>query len=163
MHLITRRRFSPSLIIAGFALLAALALCALFATPGSASASSAPKSGSWTRVLDRPISADRLGLPAATSAPRLARAALRHSAKPLKLHGSLRGLRLLPETRMPKVAGAREARTLRFRQTVGGLRVLYSQIDVAVVKDVVTSISATVVPVKAQQHALPHPRPVVRR
>jgi hypothetical protein len=38
-------------------------------------------------------------------------------------------------------------RQLRFQQTAGGLRVLWSQIDVAIVGGRVSSIDATVVPV----------------
>ena len=127
-------------------MIAALALAAPLAAPTTAPAASAPQPDSWTKLLDRPLSAKELGQPATAPARSLARAALRHSAKPLKLRGSLRGLQLLPEARAPKLAGARDLRTLRFRQTVGGLRVLYSQIDVAVVEGSVTSISATTIP-----------------
>jgi hypothetical protein len=144
MHHI-QRRLSPSLILAGFAMLATLAL---LTAPGRASAAGA-KAGSWTRLLDRPISAKQFGLPVSTPASGLARAALRRSAKRLRLRGSVRGLQLVSSERGPQLPGARDLRTLRFRQTVGRLRVLYSQIDVAVVDDSVTSISATVVPLKS--------------
>ena len=145
------RRLAPSPIVASFALLVALALAALLAVPGGASAASAPEPGSWTRLLDRPLTAEQLGVPASASARTLARAALRRSARRLKLRNSLRGLQLTSAQHAPDVPAARNLRTLRFRQTVGGLRVLYSQLDVAVVDASVTSISATVVPLTSSR------------
>ena len=143
------RRRQPSPIVARPAWLVALALAAPFLTTADALAANEPEPGSWTRALARPMTAEQLGVPASAPAPRLARAALRRSAGRLGLRGSLRGLQLRSVERAPDLPGARDLRTLRFRQTAGGLRVLYSQIDVAVVDGSVTSITATVVPLKS--------------
>jgi hypothetical protein len=100
----------------------------------------------WTHVMERPLTARQLGLPASAPARTLARAAIRQSAGRLGLRGSAAGVRFAleqtPRNRVPAL------RQLRFRQTVGGLRVLYSQIDVAVTQRVVSSITATTVPLK---------------
>jgi hypothetical protein len=127
----------------------AMALIALLAAAGGASADGGPKASSWTTLIGRPITAGELDLSASPPPRKLARAALRHSAGRLHLRGSLRGLRLLSVEDAPDLSGARDLKTLRFRQTLGGLRVLYSQVDVSVVDDTVTSISATAVPLKA--------------
>jgi len=163
------RRRPPSRIVARPAWLVALALAAPLLATADASAANGPEAGRWTRMLERPLTAQRLGLPASAPAPRLARAALRRSAGRLGLRGSLRGLRLTSVQRAPDLPGARDLRTLRFRQTVGGLRVLYSQIDVAVVDGSVTSISATVVPLEstrlrgAKRIPRPEARAIARR
>ena len=128
------------------ALVLATAMAAGEATAAAADSPSTPRK--WTRLLDHRLTAKELGLPVSASSRTFARAALRRSAGPLGLRGSLRDVRLLSTQRAPRVAGARDLQTLRFRQTAGGLRLLYSQIDVAVVDGSVTSISATTVPVR---------------
>ena len=127
-------------------LLAALCLFALPAASAGARPAATASAGKWTTLVHHRLTAKALDLPASASPRRLARAALSRSAGRLGLRGSLRGLRLVSADRAPRVAGARDLRTLRFRQTAGGLRVLYSQIDVAVVGASVTSISATSIP-----------------
>jgi thermolysin metallopeptidase-like protein len=122
-----------------------MALIALLAAAGGASADGGPKASSWTTLLDRPITAGQLDLTASPPPRKLARAALRHDAGRLRLRGSLRGLQLVSADRRPPLT------TLRYRQRVGGLRVLYSQIDVAVVGHTVTSISATTVPLGSRR------------
>jgi hypothetical protein len=103
---------------------------------------------SWTRTLSLHVSPRQLGLPATTSARRLARAALGRSAGRLGLPKSLAGVRLVRDLRGPAgPAGGRKLHTLRFAQTSGGRPVLWSQIDVLVGGDVVRSINATIVPV----------------
>lgn len=105
--------------------------------------------GSWTRMLAVDLTARELGLPAGSSAPRLARAALERNARRLGLRDSLASLRLEGRLRLPAADGARALEQLRFQQSAGPLRVVWSQIDVMVAAGRVGSISATVVPVEA--------------
>jgi Thermolysin metallopeptidase, alpha-helical domain len=130
---------------------AALVAVALSSSPAAARG--------WTQQLDLDLSARELGLPLGAAAPRLARAALERSARRLGLPRSS-GLRLASRARPPRSNGGRALRMLRFHQTVSGLRVVWSQIDVTVAAGEVSSIGATVVPVTS--HALPDERRVSR-
>jgi hypothetical protein len=106
-----------------------------------------PASG-WTQTLNVRLTHGRLGLPADASSRRLARAALARHAGRLGLRRSLRGLRFTRSLRLPSgPASAAPLRSLRFRQTLGGVRVVWSKIDVAVTPRGVSSITATVVPI----------------
>lgn len=108
----------------------------------------------WTRTLNTNLSPRRLHLPADASPQRLARAALARHARRLGLNPSLSGLRLGQE--LGAAAGAGPLRVVRFRQTVGGVRVVWSQIDVAIFAGKVRAISATIVPVKSGDPGGPH-------
>jgi hypothetical protein len=128
----------------------AIATLLLFAAVAGAHASNADAGGtrSWTRTVDVRLSPRQLGLPASTSARRLARAALSRSARRLGLPRSLPGIRLQRDLRVPAgPAGGRALRTLRYTQTAVGRRLLFSQIDVVVGGGAVRAIDATVVPV----------------
>jgi hypothetical protein len=123
-----------------------LAVAVLMAGAAHATATAAPPPG-WTTWLQPDQSARELGLPADAGASRLARAALRQNARRLGLPPALAGVRLAHRLRLPARDGAGALRQLRFQQTAGALRVVWSQIDVDVVAGRVSSISATVVPV----------------
>jgi Zn-dependent metalloprotease len=125
-------------------------VAALLATAGLSIAAQAEgkERPAWTRSAEVNISRSDLGLPARVAPPRLARAALGRVAGRLGLRESLAGLRLAGEQRVPAANGARELRLLRFRQTVGGLRLVWSQIDVTIGAGRVRSIGATVVPAR---------------
>jgi Zn-dependent metalloprotease len=101
----------------------------------------------WTRTLALDLKARDLGLPAGASAQRLAKAALESRKGRIGLRGSIRGLRIESRLRTPAADGTRALTRLRFQQTAGSLRVVWSQIDVTVVAGKVSSIGATVVPV----------------
>lgn len=120
--------------------IAVLPLLAVTASPAHA------QQKTWTRTLSVDLSARELGLPAGASTTRLARAALRRYAERL---GVDTGLRLASRQRSPARDGAASLEDLRFQQTAGPARVLWSQLDVEVADGDVTSIRATVVPVKA--------------
>jgi hypothetical protein len=96
----------------------------------------------WGTSVQVDLGARQLALGQGAPDRALARAAVVRSAKKLRLsaHGGLR----LAFTANPsgRVEGARPVNRLRFRQTLGGLRVLWSDIDVAVGGDRVSSISA---------------------
>jgi hypothetical protein len=102
----------------------------------------------WTRTLNGHLTPRRLDLPADASPRRLARAALKRHARQLGLPPSLSGVRFTRALHLPVgPAGASTLRSLRFQQTVGGVRVVWSKLDVAVTRRGVSSITATVVPV----------------
>jgi hypothetical protein len=62
--------------------------------------------------------------------------------------GPRSGLRFIRSLRLPSgPAGAAPLRSLRYRQTLGGLCVVWSKVDVAVTPRGVSSITATIVPV----------------
>ena len=104
---------------------------------------------SWTRTVQLRLSPKQLGLPASTSPRRLARAALSRSAGRLRLPRSLAGVRLERDQRAPAGSAVGvKLHSLRFQQTSGGRRVLWSQIDVLVSGREVGLIRATAVPVK---------------
>jgi hypothetical protein len=125
---------------------ALLALAA--ATPAPALARAEGDGDTWTQRLMLDLSPSDLGLRSGASARTLARAALERNAGRLGLPGSLRGLRVARAVHAPGGAqGAGELELLRFQQTVSGVRVVWSQIDVAIAAGDVSSISATVVPV----------------
>jgi thermolysin metallopeptidase-like protein len=133
----------PRALLAGVA--GALALAVACAPAGAHAAYDDP--GPWTRTVDRSLSARQLGLPASAPAKTVARAAIRRSAGRLGLRGSVAGVRFAGE----QTPRGSDLRLLRFRQAVGGVRVLYSQIDVAVRDGAASSISATTVPFKSSR------------
>jgi hypothetical protein len=130
----------------------ALAAAALAMTAASSEAAvAAERDDPWGTTVRLDLSAGELGLSAAASDRALARAAISRTAKRLRLprHGGLRFA--FAGTPGGTVAGARTLKHLRFRQSLGGLRVLWSDIDVAVSDGRVRSISATTVPVKSRR------------
>jgi hypothetical protein len=138
------------------ALVALAALGAMLAaiTPGAAraadrgqEASATTRPAAWTRWLTVDLSRDDVGLSARASAPRLARAALLRQARRLGLSRSGGTLRLAGDLRLPDAGPGRALRRLRFQQTVAGLRVVWSQIDVTIAGGRVSSIGATLVPI----------------
>ena len=136
-----------SVVVAG---LLAVALLFSVGTPAAESARQ-PVISSAERLnaTQAPPWTQRIGV---LSARELARAALERFAARLGLRRSIAGVRVVRELRVPAgTAGSSELRLLRFHQTAGGLRVVWSQIDVAVAAGKVSSIGATVVPVKASQ------------
>jgi Zn-dependent metalloprotease len=133
---------------------AALVVAAALALAVPAPALGQPTGGrdGWTRTLSIELSARDLDLRAGTPSRRLARAALARSARRLGLPRSLRGLRVARTRHVPRgPQGAAELDLVRFQQTVRGVRVLWSQIDVAVAAGEVSSIAATVVPVTGRR------------
>ena len=147
-----RRGLIRACVLATFA---GLLLAAVAAHPGDAQART-PKP--WTRTVQVRLTAEKLGLPASTSARRLARAALRRVAPRLRLSRSLAGIRLERDLRTPPgPAGGHSSHSLRFQQTFRGRRVLWSQIDVLVSGREVDLIRGTVVPVGSGRSAR-HPR-----
>ena len=115
-------------------------------SPDVASSAKSPTADPWRRVVTKRYTHETLGLGRDASARVLARAAIERSARSLGVRRRA-GIRFASEFAAPAArAGARRLRTLRFRQTMRGLRVLWSEIDVAVVDGAVTSISATTVP-----------------
>ena len=140
---------------------AALALAAVAVITGTAYGAEATGGGpakdstraaGWTRALNVDLSARDLSLPASASARRLAKAALTRTARRLGVPRSLRGVRVAGTRHVPVgPRGARELDLMRFQQTVRGVRVLWSQIDIAVASGRVSSIAATVVPVTGKR------------
>jgi hypothetical protein len=124
---------------------AALTAAAVLALPGAAEAQGPD---AWTRQLSPGQTARELDLPRGAPARALARAALRRHAGRLGLRGSLERVRLERELRVPGRRGARDLRLLRFHQRVGGVRVVWSQIDVTTIGGRVASVSSTVVPLR---------------
>ena len=107
--------------------------------PAAAQAAEPPRADPWQRTVERQLNAAALGLPGDASAPRLARAAIGRSQAQLGLRGSHGRLRLV---RSLDTGGVRR---LTFEQTLGGLRVLWSQVDVAIARGGVASVSGTTV------------------
>ena len=106
-----------------------------------------PSGDVWSRSVDGPITAAQLGLPAGAPRRVLGRAAIERSARSLAGGGRLGEVRFAGEP-LPAGASGRLLHGLRYRQQIGGLRVLYSQLDVSVVRNRVSSIAGTVVPLK---------------
>jgi PASTA domain len=115
----------------------------------------------WTRTLQPHWSSQQLGLPASAAPRRLGRAALRRAAPRLGLPRSLRGVRLERTLHTPPgSAGSPALDNLRFQQTAGGRRVVWSRLDVTLAGGEVRLIDATVVPVGRGRPAI---RPKVSR
>ena len=130
-------------------LAAAIILVALAAVAARVEDAVARPTNGWTRTFALRLSAQELGLPDSSPARRLARAALSRSAGRLGLPRSLAGVALKHDLRVPPgPARGLALHNLRFQQTSGGRRVLWSQIEVLVAGREATSITATVVPVK---------------
>jgi hypothetical protein len=141
------------------AVLAAFAtvVVVLLAAPAAESfAQDRPRASRWTRSVQVGLSARRLGVPRRAPAAVIARAALARYAGRLGLRSSLRGLRLDRELPVPAQAGGRALRQLRFQQTVRGVRVVWSQIDVTVAAGKVTWVDATVVPISSRAATARH-------
>ena len=108
-----------------------------------------PGGGNWERVIRPALSRQDLGLPVGASVRRLAAGAIVRSAPRLARGGELGGLRFVGEP-----LTARNGRhALRFTQRLDGLRVLWSEYDVAVARGEVTSIAGTVVPLRSTRLA----------
>ena len=127
--------------------LALVVLIALLVVPATAGAAAPRADGGveWTTTLAPDLSAHDLGLRPGASARELARAALERKAGRLGLRGPASGLRLV-ERPAPRTPHANRLQLLSFQQTAGGLRVVWSEIEVAISGRRVSSISATVVP-----------------
>jgi hypothetical protein len=117
---------------------------ALLGAPGAHAAQD-----DWSRTVDERMSAASLGLPPDAPARRLGMTAIERSAGKLGGAARLGDVRFAQTTRRGDGArGATPMRALRYHQTLGGLRVLWSELDVAVTPGAVESISATVVPLR---------------
>jgi hypothetical protein len=125
--------------------LVALAALGLLAPAAADAARGAKKP--WTRTVDVNRSARQLGLPAGAPAEQLARRAVARNARRLGLPPATR-LRLAERLRLPGGQGAPAVTRLRFNQTAGKLRLVWSQLDVTVTPGSVGSIAATVVPAR---------------
>jgi Zn-dependent metalloprotease len=131
-----------------------LAAAAVLA-PAAAQAAEPPRTDPWQRSVERQFDAAALGLADDAAPPRLARAAIARSQAPLGLRGSHGRLRLARSQQQDGV------HRLTFQQTLGGLRVLWSEVDVAVARGGVRSISGTTVRVRGR--ALPDERRISAR
>ena len=109
-------------------------------------ATAAPGSGDWARVVNPDLSRKDLRLPAGAPLKRLAERAIERSAGKLVKGGELDELRFAGEP----VAARAGAHVLRFEQSLGGLRVLWTKLDVGIAGGEVVSISATSVPVRGR-------------
>ena len=89
-----------------------------------------PSGDMWSRSIDRPITVAQLGLPADAPARTLARAAIRRSARQLAVGGRLGAVGFAGEPLPPRPGSGSRLHGLRYRQQVGGLRVLWSQLAV---------------------------------
>jgi peptidase YpeB-like protein len=123
---------SKTAILAG-----AVALVAVSAPVAEAAGSN------WSRHVSKPISAKQLGLPADAKPAQLGRAAIAR-----KLDARLGRLQAVAQV-SARPPGGRRTTTVRFRQTLDGRRVLWSQLNVLVSGQKAMSISGTVVPLKA--------------
>jgi hypothetical protein len=120
----------------------ALALASLLlATPALAK-----KPERWSKQLSVDLTARELDQRASASPSRLARAAVERLAPRLGLTRSTKGLRLARRFSIPPVEGSQPVGIFTFNQTAGGLRLLWSEVDVTVAGDTVSAISSTVVP-----------------
>ena len=143
---------NPILALAALAAVALMPAAAHGAeATGRGPAQDGKPAAGWTRTLNVDLSARDLALPPDASAQRLAKAALKRTAGRLRLRGST--LRLDRRLRTPAADGARALTQLRFQQTAGSLRVIWSQIDVTVVAGRVSAIGATVVPARTGRAA----------
>jgi hypothetical protein len=113
----------------------AVALVAIQAGPAEAS--------NWSRQVHSPIAAKKLGLPADAGPARLGRAAIER-----RIGGRLGKLDAVARM-SSQPPGGRRTTTVRFRQSLDGRRVLWSQFNVLVAGSKVMSISGTVVPLKS--------------
>ena len=127
------RLLAASAVVAG-------AATAVVAGPATAT----PGGGNWERIVRPSLSRGDLGLPKGASVQRLAAGAIVRSAPKLVKGGELGGLRFLGEP----LAARSGQHALRFTQRLNGLRVLWSEYDVAVARGEVTSIVGTVIPLR---------------
>ncbi|HEX5619984.1 MAG TPA: PepSY domain-containing protein [Solirubrobacteraceae bacterium] len=118
-------------------LVGAVALVAAQASPAAAADSN------WSRHVGKTISAKQLGLPADAGPVRLGRAAIER-----KIGGRLGKLDAVARL-SSKPPGGRRITTVRFRQSLDGRRVLWSQLNALVAGSKVMSISGTMVPLKS--------------
>lgn len=111
----------------------------------------ASAAGAWGASVRLDLGARELGLSSGASNRALARAAISRVANRLGLprHGGLRFA--FAGAPGGTVEDARTLEQLRFQQTLGGVRVLWSDINVAVSDGRVRSISATTVPVTSSR------------
>ncbi len=123
----------------------ALALTSLLAMAAPALAK---KPVSWSKRLSVDLSARQLDLPANASPRRLARAAVERLAPRVGLGRATGGLRLARTFSIPPVEGSQPLGIFTFNQTAGGLRLVWSEIDVTIAGDKVSAINSTVVPAR---------------
>ena len=138
-------RFSP--ILSRRRVAATLALVGCAAVPPAVAAAQSPDD-MWSRSIDRPITAAQLDLPADASPKTLAHAAIRRTARRLAGGGRLGAVGFAGQPLPPRPGDTPRLHGLRYRQQIGGLRVLYSQLDVTVGDGRVSSIAGTVVPLE---------------
>jgi hypothetical protein len=129
----------------------ALTACCLAFAPAAQSVAR-PQGDLWSVSVDRSITAGQLGLPADASARALGRAAIERSLSRLVGRRRLGSLRFAGEP-LPPGRGGRRTHGLRFRQRIGGLRVLYSQLGATVAPGRVRSVAGTVVPLNTMKLA----------
>jgi hypothetical protein len=122
----------------------ALTLASLLAAPPAL----AKKPQRWSKQIDVELSARQLDLRSNAAPRRLAHAAVERFAPRLGLSRSTKGLRLARSFGIPPVEGSQPVTIFTFNQTAGGLRLLWSEVDVTVAGDTVSAISSTVVPAR---------------
>ena len=101
--------------------------------------------GNWARSIAPSLSRHDVRLPKGASNAKLAERAIERSAKQLVRGGELGGLRLVGD-----LSAARSLRQLRFTQRAGGLRVLWSKLDVSIARGEVQAINATTMPLRGK-------------
>jgi Zn-dependent metalloprotease len=129
------------------AILTAVLTAAVLTSVAHAATTASPSR--WSRQLTMSLGARQLGLSPHASAATLAKAAIERSRSRLVGHERLGGLELVFDTSGGNLP--RGLHPLRFRQTLSGERVLWSQINAIVAGGRVQSISGTVVPVTRQR------------
>jgi Zn-dependent metalloprotease len=120
---------------------AASAATALVAAPAGA----APGDGAWSRTIQPSLSRADLGLPKGASNAKLAARAIERSERKLVRNAELGDLRFVGEP----LAARAGLHALRFTQRLGGLRVLWSELDVAIARGEVRAINASVLPLRS--------------
>jgi Thermolysin metallopeptidase, alpha-helical domain len=141
-----RRSEARAAITAVAALLACILTAGASTAQGETAAERAVPSSGWTRALQPGLARRDVGLSASASDIAFARRVLARKAGALGLHNSR--LRLDRRLRLPAEQGGATIRELRFQQTAGPLRLVWSQVDVSIVNGKVSSIMATVVPAR---------------
>lgn len=136
------------------ALIAAATAALLSLAPATALAQDDVDGGAndaWSKNMRVDLDAAGLGLRPGASSSALAKAAIARSRGALGL-GRATGLRLaVSDSSSGSQGGGAPVKTLRFQQTVGGRRVLWSELDVVVSGGRVASISATTVRLKSRK------------
>jgi hypothetical protein len=126
--------------------LAAAIVSAAVLLPSAAAAADdpPPPRSAWSFSLNTSLSAERLGVSPKATRAQLARAAIKRSSSRLDVPADRLG-----ELQAVPVAAGGDGVTLR--QSLGGLRVLFSQIHVVVRDGAVRGISGTVMPLRSSR------------